>query len=122
MISAMKAPRTARGPWTHQLLIYIFTALFGLLIYWLLGFVMRDIATWPGPDHARIEARYLDASLIKESGALTGKLEEINRATTLRKQRQTVLRDSTGNSEKTMNQLLELQRLTLQKGLAPSTE
>ena len=45
-----------------------------------------------------------------------------NRAIASRKQRQTVLRDSTSNSEKTMNQLLELQKLTLQKGLPPAAD
>jgi hypothetical protein len=45
-----------------------------------------------------------------------------NRAIASRQLRQTVLRDSTSNSEKTMNQLLELQKLTLQKGLTPSAD
>lgn len=120
--ATMKAPRTTKGPWIHQLLIYVFTVLFGILIYWLSGFVMRDIATWPGPDYSQVAARFTDAGLVKESGTLAAQIAETQRATTTRKQRQAVLRDSTSNSEKTMNQLLELQRLTLQKGLAPSAE
>jgi hypothetical protein len=118
----MKAPRTTKGPWIHQLLIGVFTVLFGLLIYWLSGFVMRDIATWPGPDYSQVATRFTDAGLAKEAAALTAQIAETQRATSTRKQRQAVLRDSTSNSEKTMNQLLELQRLTLQKGLAPPAE
>ena len=38
----MSATQTHKGPWTHRLLVYFFTVLFGVLIYWLLGFVMRD--------------------------------------------------------------------------------
>ncbi|MBN2507140.1 MAG: hypothetical protein JXQ71_10630 [Verrucomicrobia bacterium] len=72
-------PRHHKGPWAHRVLVCGFSLLFGLLVYWVLGFVLRDIAA--------------------------------------HKQRQSVLRDRTLNSERTMNQLLELQRLTLQKGL-----
>jgi hypothetical protein len=116
----MTTTRTNKGPWTHRLLIYFFTVLFGVLIYWLLGFAMRDIGTWPGPRYAEVEQRLGDAQLTQEAGSLQSQVAEANRAIGSRKQRQTVLRDSTSNSEKTMNQLLELQKMTLQKGLTAS--
>src|SRR5215831_1855997 len=94
------------GPWTHRLLIYCFTGLFAVLVYWLLGFIVRDIATLPGPDYQEIEKRLVDQSLVKESASLQAQIEEATRAISTRKERQSVLRDSTSNSEKTMNQLL----------------
>jgi hypothetical protein len=118
----MSAPQTHKGPWTHRLLVYFFTVLFGLLIYWLLGFVMRDIETWPGPNYGEIEKRLGDPKLTAEAARIQAQIDEAKRATESRQQRQKVLRDSTGNSEKTMNQLLELQKLTLQKGLTPSAD
>src|SRR5688572_14294022 len=57
-----------------------------------------------------------------ELASLRTRIEETNRAIANWKQRQTVLRDSTSNSERTMNQLLELQKLTLQKGVTPSAD
>ena len=111
-----------KGPWTHRVLVCVFAALFGVLIYWLLGFVMRDIGTWPGPDQQAIEKTMIDAALLKEVERLGIQVEETTRATASRRERQAVLRDSTSNSERTMNQLLELQKLSLQKGLATSAE
>jgi hypothetical protein len=121
-LARMFATPTPKGPWTHRVLVSFFSVLFGLLIYWLLGFVIRDIGTWPGPAYGEIEQRLGDAALMAESAALEKQLEEIRRAIASRQQRQQVLRDSTSNSERTMNQLLELQKLTLQKGLKPSAD
>jgi hypothetical protein len=120
--SGMASTRKNAGPWTHRLLIYCFTGLFTILVYWLLGFIVTDIATWPGPDYQQIERRMLDQSLTQASASLDAQVEEANRAIANRKQRQEVLRDSTSNSEKTMNQLLEVQKLTLQKGVTPTAD
>ncbi len=117
-----KATHLNSGSWAHRLLVYSFTTLFGLLLFFLLGFVMRDIGTWPGPAYTDIEARLGDQALSREATAIQTQIEEATRSIEGRKQRQTVLRDSTSNSEKTMNQLLELQRLSLQNGVARSEE
>jgi len=112
----MNATPTNKGPWTHRLLIHGFSLLFAVLVYWLLGFAVRDIATLPGPVYTEVEARLLPPDLLQEKQRLHERIEAANRAITEHKQRQTVLRDSTSNSEKTMNQLLEIQRMTLQQG------
>lgn len=118
----MTSIRTHKGPWTHRVLVYFFTVLFGVLIYWLLGFVMKDIGTWPGPVYRDVEERLVAQELRQEATALQSQIDEAKRSIDSRKQRQTVLRDSTSNSERTMNQLLELQKLTLQKGVTPSAD
>jgi predicted RNA-binding Zn-ribbon protein involved in translation (DUF1610 family) len=104
------------------LLLYTFAGLFALLLYWLLGFVMRDIGTWPGREYQQVEKRLLDQQQVRELTSVQNQIDESNRAIASRKERQKVLRDSTSNSEKTMNQLLELQKQTLQRGLTPSPE
>ncbi len=118
----MKTTRKGNGPWTHRLMVYAFTVAFGILVYWLLNFIVRDIATWPGPDYKQVEKAILDETVVAKLASLQSQIEETNRAIASRKQRQEVLRDSTSNSEKTMTQLLELQKLTLQKGVTPSPE
>jgi hypothetical protein len=87
-----------------------------------LGFIVRDIATLPGPDYQQIERRLVDQNLVKENASLQVQIEEATRAITSRKERQSGLRDSTSNSERTMTQLLELQKLMLQKGVTPSAD
>jgi len=115
-----KSSQRYRGPWTHRLLVGVFSLLFGLLLYWLLGFVLKDIATWPGPKYSEFEKQMIDASLTGEEASLKDQISDTRRSISENEQRQKVLRDSTSNSEKTMNQLLELQKLTLQKGMTPS--
>jgi predicted RNA-binding Zn-ribbon protein involved in translation (DUF1610 family) len=110
----------SRGPWFHRALVFTFSILLGVLIYWLLGFVMKDIGTWPGPAYAEVENRLLDQELVKRLQDLTGQIEEVNRGIAVDKKRQEVLSNSTSSSERTMNQLLELQRLALQRTVTPT--
>ncbi|MFT5129089.1 MAG: hypothetical protein ACI8W8_002709, partial [Rhodothermales bacterium] len=51
----MPAP-TAKAPWGLRFSIRFLSVLLGLLCYWLLGFVMRDIAGMRGPDFNEVEA------------------------------------------------------------------
>lgn len=116
----MNATPPSKGPWTQRVLIWFFSALFGILVYWLLGFVVRDLGKLPGPDYQALERQLLDTNLLQRAGDLRKQVEETNRAIQDQKQRQTVLRDSTENSERTMTRLLDLQRLNLQKNVTPS--
>ncbi len=102
----------------QRFLVGLFTIVFCLLFYWLLGFVVRDIATWPGPVYADIERKVLDPGLADKEVALRSQLEEVNRTIKEQRDRQQVLRDSTSNSELTMNRMLEIQKLSLEKGIA----
>lgn len=110
----------SRGPWFHRALVFTFSVLLGILIYWLLGFVMRDIGTWPGPAYAEVESRLLNQELAKRLQDLTVQIEDVNRGIAVDQKRQEVLSNSTSSSERTMNQLLELQRLALQRGVTPT--
>lgn len=111
-----------KGPWTHRWLVRLFTVLFGVLVYWLLGFLMNDISTWPGPDYQALEDRMLDPQLVEESQSLAAQIEETERDIAAQQERQTILRESTDNAQTTMNQLLEFQRLGLQQGVTPTAE
>ena len=111
-----------KGPWIHRALTIIFTAVFAVLWFWLLGFVVDDIGTWPGPSYVDLEARRLDPALVKEADGLQRQIAETERRIIDQKARQELLRDSTGNSQTTMNQLLEFQRSSLAKNLTPSPE
>ncbi|RME96643.1 MAG: hypothetical protein D6766_00155 [Verrucomicrobia bacterium] len=102
------------------MLIASFTVLFGLLIYWLLGFVMRDLGTWPGPAYEVLEKQMLDKALVTESQQVESSLAETQQTIEDLRRQQQALRDSAANAERTMNQLLELQRLSLQQGVKPT--
>lgn len=111
-----------KGPWLHQLLVYVFTGVFILLSYWLLGFIIDDIGGLPGPQYEQVEKRMLDPALVEQLQALQSQADDIDRRVREQKDRQSILRDSTSNSQGTMNQLLEIQKLSMQKNVTPTTE
>jgi hypothetical protein len=116
----MKPLQQHRGPWTHRVLIGFATVLVGLLFYWLLGFVMSDIGSIAGPDWRDVETRLVDANLLRRETELQREIADTQRAIQDESARQTVLRDRADNAETTMNQLVELQKLNLQKGMPAS--
>lgn len=118
----MPTPIPRKGPWYARFLITVFTVLFGCLTYWLLSFVMQDIGSWPGPEWAELEEQMLDPALLKQSRELAKQIEATQREIAAQRERQQTLRDSTTNSQTTMNQLLEFQKLRLEKDVKPSPE
>lgn len=109
-----------QGPWTQRALVWVFAVALGLLVYWLLTFIVNDIATWPGPDYRQLEQQMLDPALIREQRAIKEETEDVQRQIAERQGRQSLLRDSTRSSEQTMNQLLEIHRLGLEKNVEPT--
>lgn len=106
----------------HRFLVHLFTVVLTVLVYWLLGFIVDDIGTAPGPQYSEVEAKLLDQTLVNTSRDLQGKIGDINRQIRDQKGRQEILADSTANSQKTMNQLLEIQKLALQKDITPGPD
>ncbi len=113
---------TRKGPVAYRLIVFVFSVLFALLLFWLLGFVIDDIGTWPGPDHAELEKQLLDPQLVEAAASLSGQIEETNRKIGELQNRQKLLKDSIDNSKRTMDQLLEIQRLSLEKNSELSPE
>ncbi len=56
----MSEANPAKGTWTHRFLVRVFGVAFGVLVFWLLGFVVNDIGTWPGPSLGGLETERLE--------------------------------------------------------------
>ncbi len=111
-----------KGPWFHRFLIKLLGVALALLCFWLIGFVVNDLGHLPGPNYIEMEERMLDQSLVERYGALKDSIRDTKRTIGEQQKRQTLLRDSTSNSQRTMNQLLAFQKLSLEKDVAPSVE
>jgi hypothetical protein len=107
-----------RGPWRHRILVGIFTIAFALLIFWLLDFAVDDIGSLPGPSREDVEKGILSADLLSRRETIDRQINDVNRSLGANKERQALLRDSTGRYEETLRQLLDMQRLSAQKGIA----
>lgn len=113
----MNSVRKNRGPWTHRFLICFLSFLLGLLTFWLLGFIVDDIGRLRGPAIRDVEEGVLQQELVMQDKALSAKLAEIGRRVKALEARQSLLRDSTNTSQQTLRQMLDMQRLSLQKGV-----
>ena len=111
-----------KGPWTHRFMVFCFSAGLAILIYWLLSFVLSDIGKWPGPDYAKLEQEMIDTRLLDHEQELADQIQAAHREMQDQQQRQQILRASTEESQRTMNQLLDFQRLNLEKGVQPSED
>ncbi len=108
------------GPKRYRYLINILSALLTVLFIWLLGFVLGDIGTLPGPDYEEIEKQHVDQKLIDELNTLREQEEKLSRQIKNQKEIQDILQTSTQNTKETMNQLLEMHRLNIEKGIDPT--
>jgi hypothetical protein len=81
---------------------------------------VRDLAALPGLDWNGFKAGLLPPRAEEALTRLTQENSETRRTIDGLRQRQSVLRDSTDNSETTMNRLLKLQRFSLRNGVKPS--
>lgn len=109
-----------KAPWAQRFGVLFFTVLAGLLVFWLLGFVVDDIGEIQGPDLAETEKRFLDQSVVSQVEAIDKQIALIKGQIDSQKSRQALLRDSTTSSRETMTQLLEMQKLNIQNKVTPS--
>lgn len=112
--SSPAAPAAVR--WGVLLLSTILTFLW----IWLLSFVLNDIGDIRGPDYQPIVDRHVDASLIDRSEALQAEIREIDVRIRRGQEIQSNLRSSMENARAMMNEMTELHRLSLERGVQPT--
>ncbi|MHB0956526.1 MAG: hypothetical protein ACYC0X_10030 [Pirellulaceae bacterium] len=113
----MQAGVKTKGMWVHRFAIRVFTVVLAVLFYWLLRFLVQDIQTLPGPDFTSIEVEYVDQDLLVQQAALDKQVLALTREIENQKQKQRIVGDSSQNLQQTITQLLELQKLGIQKDL-----
>ena len=101
-------------------MIHLFTVVLGVLFFWLLGFLVEDIESVPGPDFSGIERQHVDPSLVAKQEQLGRQIADLDRLINNKREQQRLVGDSSQNLQRTINQLLELQRLSIQKAVSLS--
>ena len=109
-----------RGTWGIRFLINLSTVALGILIFWLLGFIMKDIVSIEGPDYARVEEKYVNRDLTQKEELFEKEIAELGRKISDTQKQQNLVADSSRNLQQTINQLLELQKLSIQKNITLS--
>ncbi len=111
-----------RGPWFHRFLIWLFAIAVSVLSFWLLGYIIRDIDTIEGPDYQAIESSMLDTALVDRGETFSDEIDDTQRSIANLNERRLLLQNTINTSQQTMHQLLDLQRLSIEKGAELSDE
>jgi len=114
----MKTDAKSKGTWIHRFAIRLFTLVLAVLIFWVLGFFVDDIRSIRGPDYAAIEQKHLDKDLVAKRLTLERQVADLTRQIGNQAEKQRVVGDSSRNLQQTINQLIELQKLGMQKSIA----
>lgn len=112
--------KRSRGPWFHRFMIHFFTLVFGLLVFWVLGFLVEDIESIRGPQYPEVETQHVDGELVERSTALTAEILELERSILNRRDEMRIVSDSSQNLQNTINQLIELQQLSVERAVSLS--
>jgi predicted RNA-binding Zn-ribbon protein involved in translation (DUF1610 family) len=110
----------AHGTWGIRQLIRLFTVILGILFFWLFGFFVEDIESIPGPDYAKVESKYVDHALVEKKTHVQSQISNLERSISNKSEEQRLVGDSSQNLQRTINQLLELQKLSIQKAVSLS--
>ena len=113
----MKTTRKAKGTWLTRFAIRLFTVVLGILVFWVLGFLVGDIRSLPGPSYHEIEQQHLDQRLVDQLESLEKQITDLSHQIDNQREKQRLVGDSSRNLQQTINQLIELQRLGIQKGM-----
>ena len=111
---------TAKGPWIHRFMIYFFTVVLAVLVFWVLGFLVEDVESIQGPQYPEIEKRYVDQDLVARTKALMAEITDVDRAISNKREEMRIVSDSSQNLQNTINQLIELQKLAVQRSVSLS--
>ena len=108
----------SKGTWIHRFAIRLFTVALAVLAFWLFGFFIKDIRTIRGPDYGAVEQKYLDKTLVAKRVTLEKQIADLTRQIANQTEKQRVVGDSSKNLQQTITQLIELQKLGMQKSVS----
>lgn len=118
----MKNDGSVKGTGFHRFAIRGLTVFLALLIFWVLGFLVSDIRSIPGPDYQSVESRHVDPALVTRVADLDRQIVELDRQIGNQTEKQKIVGDSSRSLQQTINQLIELWRLGIEKSLAFSSK
>jgi len=116
----MNPKQKPKGPWINRFVTRLFTLVLAVLIFWFLGFLVRDIKSIKGPQYDAIARRHVDQSLVERERTLEKQIADLDRKIGNRKEEQSIAGDSSQNLQRTISQLIELQKLSIEKNITLS--
>lgn len=118
----MSQTRQRKGPAGHRFLVTVLNIVLAVLVYWLLGFIIDDISSQPAPTFEKVQKGFQNQALVKERETLSTQITKHTQSIAALQKQQEILQTSINGYKDTMNQLLDLQKASLQKGAEFTSE
>jgi len=111
----MSKSKKFKGPWIQRFSIVFLSLVLAVLLFWLLGFITKDIGSLRGPDFSKVEAKFVDAELVGKHESLKENLDGIRENLRNLQEQQRILQKSSNNLQETIKQLLSIQSQSIEK-------
>ncbi len=76
----MNTQQKPKGPWIHRSSIRLFTVILAILVFWVLGFLVKDIRSIQGPQYDEIEKKHVDQQLVAKQKELEADIAGVDSA------------------------------------------
>ncbi len=100
--------KKARGTFWMRSGILLLAVLFGVLVYWSVGFLLNDIKVFRRPDRSDFFKQHIDHSLQENLDSLQAQLQELEHQHTLLNQQRVFIKDSSSSLQVTVDNLFTL--------------
>lgn len=115
-----KTNTRAQAPFLLRSGIWLLATLLTFLLIWLLGFVLSDIDDLKGPDFSIVSQTYVSPALAERTTALEAQIRQIDLQVGRQREIQQTLQRSMDNARETMQQMMNLHRLSLEQKVTPN--
>jgi prefoldin subunit 5 len=113
----METKQKAKGSWGVRFFIIVLGIVLGVLLFWALTFIEQDVGNIKGPDAQKVRAEFIDKSLDEQRESLTKEINRLDdKIDTLNEQLDN-LKNSTRDYQNTINQLLPIQKQSIEQGV-----
>ncbi len=113
----MASKPKAKGSWGVRFFIFVLGITLGILFFWLLNVLEKDIGNIKMPDKKHVRAEFVDESLDTQQKTLNKDIQRLgHKIKTLGEQLENVV-TITRNHQNTINQLLPIQKQSIEQGV-----
>lgn len=112
----METQVKAKGSWGVRFFIVVLGIILGFLFFWLLSFIENDIGRIKSPDWEGVRREFVRQDIDDNRNALQMEVSRLNRRIDTLREQQQMLKSSTSSYQNTMNQLLSIQKQSIEKG------
>ncbi len=113
----MKPKRKAKGSWGVRFFIVVLGVTLGILLFWVLSFLERDIGRIEDPDMDEVRREFVGQSLDDQRESLQTDVNRLDRKIKTLNEQLKNLNKITSNYRNTINQLLPIQKQSIEQGV-----